>query len=346
MNPAHERTAQVIVAMLSLPGRTGPARALPVRSFMLVALGAAIAFAADASAEDATRWLERAAQAAKTLNYAGTIVYQHNGHVETSRLVHMLEGGQEQEKLVSLDGPPREVIRSSAEVRCYFPDAKVIRIEPKTFRNVFPSLSAEQLRTLAQHYDARNVVSERVAGHWTQVMVFEPKDGLRYGHKFWADAITGLLLKARLVDDRGEVVEQFAFTDVAINEKVDREMVKPSWATAPPDWQVKQGSFGEMQPKATGWSVSRLPGGFQKIMEGYRTLRGKRDPVAHLVYSDGLVAISVFVEPISAPSVQTGLAQQGGLNVYTTKQDDYLVTVLGEAPPAAVRQIAQSVAKR
>ena len=336
----------MIVMIPSLQCGAGPTRGKSARSIMVAALGAVMAFAADARAEDATRWLERAAQAAKTLNYAGTIVYQHNGHVETSRLVHMLEGSQEQEKLVSLDGPPREVIRSSAEVRCYFPDAKVIRIEPKTFRNVFPSLSVEQLRNLSQYYEARTVVSERVAGHWTQVMVFEPKDSLRYGHKFWADANTGLLLKARLVDDHGEVVEQFAFTDVAINEKVDRDMVKPSWAAAPPDWQIKQGSFGQMLPKETGWSASRLPGGFQKIMEGYRTLRGKRDPVAHLVYSDGLVAISVFVEPLSGPSVQTGLAQQGGLNVFTTKQDDYLVTVLGEAPPAAVRQIAQSVARR
>ena len=260
-----------------------PAGKSAARSLLAVSLTIAVIFAADASAEDAARWLERAAQAARTLNYAGTIVYQHNGHVETSRLVHLFDGGQEQEKLVSLDGPAREVIRSSAEVRCYFPDNKIIRIEPRTFRNVFPSLSAEQTRNLAQYYEARMVVSERIAGHWTQVMTFEPKDGLRYGHKFWADANTGLLLKARLVDDRGEVVEQFAFTDVNINEKVDRDMVKPSWATAPPDWQIKQGSFGEMLPRETGWSASRLPGGFQKIMEGYRTLRGKREPVAHLV---------------------------------------------------------------
>jgi sigma-E factor negative regulatory protein RseB len=160
------------------------------------------------------------------------------------------------------------------------------------------------------------------------------------------DIRAGLLIKARLVDDRGEVVEQFSFTDVAINEKIDRDMVKPSWASAPPDWQVKQGSFGEMLPKETGWSVSKLPGGFQKIMEGYRTLRGKREPVVHLVYSDGLVAISVFVEPIALASVQTGVSQQGALNVYTTKNEDHLITVLGEAPPAAVRQIAQSVARR
>jgi negative regulator of sigma E activity len=136
------------------------------RAILAVAMLAATTFAGEASADEATRWLERAARAAKTLNYAGTIVFQHNGHVDTSRLVHMVEGGQEQEKLLSLDGPAREVIRSSAEVRCYFPDAKVIRIEPRTFRNVFPSLSAEQLRNLGQYYEARMTVSERVAGHW------------------------------------------------------------------------------------------------------------------------------------------------------------------------------------
>ena len=338
MNLVHDRKARLIVAVPSL------SRA--ARSFFAVSLTVAATFAADASAEDAARWLERSAQAARTMNYAGTIVYQHNGHVETSRLVHMVDGGNEQEKLVSLDGPAREVIRSSNEVRCYFPDAKIIRIEPRTFRNVFPSLSTEQLRNLGQYYETRMVVSERVAGRWTQVVTFEPKDGLRYGHKFWADALTGLLLKARLVDDRGEVVEQFAFTDVAINEKVDRDMVKPSWATAPPDWQVKQGSYGEMLPRETGWTVGKLPGGFQKIMEGYRTLRGKREPVVHLVYSDGLVAVSVFVEPLTPASAPTGVSQQGGLNVYTTKNEDQLITVLGEAPPAAVRQIAQSVARR
>ena len=333
----------MIVAVLYTPRA---ARQAAARALLAVAMTAAATFAVDASAEDATKWLERAAQAARTLNYAGTIMYQHNGHVETSRLAHVFDGGQEQEKLVSLDGPAREVIRSSAEVRSYFPDAKIIRIEPRTFRNVFPSLSADQLRNLAQYYEARMVVSERVAGRWTQVMTFEPKDGLRYGHKFWADANTGLLLKARLIDDRGEVVEQFAFTEVTVTEKADRDMVKPSWAAAPPDWQVKQGSFGEMLPRETGWSVGKMPSGFQKIMEGYRTLRGKREPVVHLVYSDGLVAISVFVEPLVPPGVQTGMAQQGGLNVYATKNNDHLVTVLGEVPPACIRQIALSVAKR
>ena len=105
-------------------------RAPTARVAVALVICATLAFATNAAAEDATRWLERAALAAKTLNYAGTVVFQHNGHVETSRLVHMSDNGQEQEKLVSLDGPAREVIRSSNDVRSYFPDAKVVRVDP------------------------------------------------------------------------------------------------------------------------------------------------------------------------------------------------------------------------
>jgi sigma-E factor negative regulatory protein RseB len=81
-------------------------------------------------------------------------------------------------------------------------------------------------------------------------------------------------------------------------------------------------------------------------MEGFRTLRGKPSPVAHIVYSDGLVAVSVFIEPMTVTQTQVGLTQAGGLNVFSTKNDAFLVTVLGEAPPATVRQIAQSVNRK
>jgi len=307
---------------------------------------AALLIAPLACAQDAGQWLTRAAQAARTLNYTGTVVYQSGPRVETFRLAHLNEDGQEWEKLLSLDGPAREIVRTGGEVRYYFPDAKIVRIEPRTFRNVFPSLSAEQIRNLAQYYDFRAVAGERIAGHTADIVVFEPKDGLRYGHKFWSDATTGLLLKARLVNEKGEVVEQFAFTDVAVNAKIDKDMVKPSWASVPADWQVKQGGGGEVVMNDTGWTVGKLPPGFAKIMEGFRTLRGKPNPVAHIVFSDGLVAVSVFVEPMTVTQTQIGLTQAGGLNVFSIRNDAYLVTVLGEAPPSTVRQIAQSVTRR
>ena len=298
-----------------------------------------------AFAEDAAAWLSRAAAAAQKQNYIGTIVYQHGGRVETSRLIHLNDQGNEYEKLVNLDGPPREVIRMNGEVRCYYPDAKVIRVEPRTFRNVFPSLSPQQQAALTNYYDFRMAERERVAGIETQAWVFVPKDGLRYGHKFWADAVSGLLVKARIVDERNEVIEQFAFTEIAIGAKIDREMVNPTWPVTPPDWKVRQSGPGESEAKDTGWTVTRLPPGFIKIVDGYRLLHGRRQ-VAHLVYSDGLVAVSVFIEPIGAASHPIGVSRQGGINVVIRQQDDNLVTVLGEVPVTTVRQIAHSVARR
>ncbi len=75
-------------------------------------------------------------------------------------------------------------------------------------------------------------------------------------------------------------------------------------------------------------------------------LHGKRQPVAHIVYSDGLVAISVFVEPLNAPPRNAGAVQQGSINAYTRQVDDYLVTVLGEAPGATLKDVAFSVVRR
>ena len=330
--------------------RARPAVAFEAPARRLVAVlavaAAALVAAPGALAEDAAAWLARAAQAARQHNYVGTIVYQHGGRVETSRLVHLNDNGMEFEKLVNLDGPAREVIRSQGEVRCYYPDAKVVRIEPRTFRNAFPSLSPMQQKALGEFYTFRKAEAGRVAGVEAQAWVFEPKDGLRYGHKFWSDSATGLLLKARIIDETGEVVEQFAFTDLAIGVRVDREMVRPSWPPAPPDWVVRSVGPEDVELRDTGWSVGRLPPGFAKIVEGYRALRGRKQPVAHLIYSDGLVAVSVFIENVGSAPHPTGLSQRSGTNIFVRQADDYLITVLGEAPPAAMRQMAASVVRR
>lgn len=297
-----------------------------------------------ARAEDAAAWLDRAAEAAQKQNYVGTIVYQHGGRFETSRLTHLNDQGREFEKLVNLDGPAREVIRMNGEVRCYYPDTKVIRVEPRTFRNAFPSLSPQQQAALTDFYTFRKAERERVAGMETQAWIFEPKDGLRYGHKFWADPDSGLLVKARIFDERNETVEQFTFTEVSIGVKIDRDQVKPSWPVTPPDWKVRQSGPSE-DAKDTGWTVTRPPPGFVKIVDGYRRLRDARQ-VVHIVYSDGLVAVSIFIEPIGAIPHSFGVSRQGGINVVSRQQDDNIVTVLGEVPAATVRQIAHSVARR
>ena len=333
--------ASVVLAAIGPRRRrtAGPAAALALAVVSM-------AIAQVALAQDAAAWLNRAASAARSLNYSGTIMYQHGGRVETSRLVHVNDGVGELEKLVSLDGPAREIIRGQTEVRFYYPEAKLVRIEPRTFRNAFPSLSTEQQRSLLDYYEFKKGERARVAGMDAQAYIFEPRDGLRYGHKFWADAATGLLLKARVLNEVNDVVEQLAFADLSVGGRIDRSMVQPSWPPVPPDWQVREIGPGDIEIKDTGWSVAGIPAGFSKMVEGFRTVRGKRYPVAHLVFSDGLVAVSVFVEPLGAAPHPIGLTQQGGTNIYMRQLGDHLITVLGEAPALTVRQMGNSVTRR
>jgi sigma-E factor negative regulatory protein RseB len=317
-----------------------------IRGVGAIAVLATAAFASPlASAQGfAAQWLMRVTQAARSLNYSGTIVVRQGTRFDTFRLAHMFENDQESEKLLSLDGPAREIVRSATEVRYYLPDAKVVIIEPRTIRNVFPSLSPEQTANLTQYYEFKLTPGGRVAGRITDMATFEPRDGMRYAHRFWADAATGLLLRSRLVNERGEVIEEFAFQDVAYNAKLDREMVRPSWTSVPSDWQITQAGPGDFKSADTGWTVNKVPPGFIKISEGFRKL-GDKSARAQLVFSDGLVAISVFVEPYTVTKTQIGLTQAGGLAQYSTRSDAYRVTVIGEAPPATVQQIAQSVSR-
>jgi sigma-E factor negative regulatory protein RseB len=318
-----------------------------IRGMSAVAVLASAALASPlANAQGyAAQWMMRITQAARTLNYSGTVLVRQGSRFDTFRLAHMFENDQESEKLLSLDGPAREIVRSATEVRYYFPDAKVVRIEPRTIRNVFPSLSPEQTSNLAQYYEFKLTAGGRVAGRMTDVATFEPRDGMRYAHRFWADATTGLLLRSRLVNEKGDIIEEFAFTDVTYNAKLDKEMVRPSWTSVPSDWHVTQAGPGDFKSDETGWTVNKVPPGFVKISEGFRKLGGKREPAAHLVFSDGLVAISVFVEPYTVTQTQIGLTQTGGLAQYSTRSDAYRVTVIGEAPPTTVQQIAQSVSR-
>lgn len=312
----------------------------------IAAVGAALTVAPSALAQDAKGVLTRAAEAARTLSYAGTIVYQRGFTIESSRIVHVNDGGEEHERLVNLDGPAREVIRAKGEVRCYYPDAKVVRIEPRTFRNAFPAISPQQLASLTQHYDARPGEGGRVAGIDAQSWRFAPKDGLRYGHEFWIDPTTGMLLKARTLNERGESVEQFAFSDLAVGTRVDRDAARPTYSELPAGWREKETKLGAKEIADTGWVVTRVPAGFVKIMEGHRSLRNREDAFSQIVFSDGLVAISVFIERRGGQQRGFGRARMGGINQYSVKRDEYVITALGEVPAEAVQMMANSVTRR
>jgi sigma-E factor negative regulatory protein RseB len=309
-------------------------------------VGSTLALAESDSSNSGVIWLQKIADAARSLNYTGTFVYQHGDQVETSRIWHVVDGSRELEKLEVLDGPVREVIRTDDEVLCYYPEVKTVKADKRRSKP-FPALLPDQLASLTEYYDVRMGDRERVAGRDAQLLVLDPKDGLRYGHKFWADVATGLLLKARMINERKETVEQFAFTQVAIGGNIDKEALKPKYDAQGPGWKRDSSGMVETASSDTGWIVGSFPAGFRKIMETKRQLPGRPTPVSHIVYSDGLAAISIFIEPLSPNSHPVhGISHQGAVNIYSRPVAEHMVTVLGEAPSATVVQVGKSVSAR
>lgn len=296
------------------------------------------------SPQEGLNWLQRIAGAARQLNYAGTFVYQHGDTVETSRIVHLVEPTGEIEKLETLDGPRREVLRTNDVVVTYHPDTKALRVDRRQPGRSFPQLLPDQLSTITDHYEMRRGELERVAGFEAQSLMLVPRDGLRYGHKFWADTATGLLLKAKVVDERAHAMELFAFTQLQIGGHISRDLLKSGMPMPPPLPAVQ--TLPDAQTDS-GWIIRDQPAGFRKIMDVRRARAGVQGAMlTHIVLSDGLAAISIFIEPVSvrARGVPEGrLIQQGPIHIFMRVVGDQRVTVLGETPAHTVVQIANSL---
>ncbi len=292
--------------------------------------------------------LQQAANAAATLNYSGTITYKRRGAEETSRVVHLYENGIEMERVTTLDGPPFEVVRVNDELTCYIPEARLMRIEPRTGRQGFPSLLPRQMTTLAQHFTVKRLEIERVAGLDAQVWEFAPNDEFRFWHKLWTELKTGLWLRGRVLDENRNVIEEITFSDIKIGGKIDREQVKSTLANSIANWRVDRRLPVSAIRSDTGWFAKGLPAGFVKISESLmRALPGRIEPVSQLVYSDGLTSVSVYAAPLPPgdPPV-LGATMQGNHQVFSRQANDHLVTAFGDARPAAVKAIASSLVRK
>jgi sigma-E factor negative regulatory protein RseB len=310
---------------------------------------------------DSLEWLKFVVSATHQTNYTGVFVYQHDNRVETSRIIHIVEPDSEYEKLESLDGPKHEIILHHGQVWCYI-NQKMEQVDSRQGRTRFLSLQPEHLSELSANYRIKKAGVERVAEHDAQVIMFQPKDNLRYVHKIWVHMDSGLLLKAAVLSDKHKLVEQYAFTQLQIGGDIDRSWIdniasKANSTSGTPnsgqdasvgsrstDLHASPGISQGGKSVNSGWVVNALPAGFKKTKEIQRPMRGKHAPVTQLVFSDGLSAISVFIEPADGDADDVeGLSSRGAVNLYHKVVDKYLYTVVGEVPPHTVMQVFDSI---
>jgi sigma-E factor negative regulatory protein RseB len=297
------------------------------------------------SSADALRWMQRATEVSRVLNYSGTFIYQSDSHTETSRLTHVMDGGRELERLEVLDGSPREVTRDNNEVKCYLADSHTLVLERRNTRRSFPALLPDGPGGLTDVYVIRSGVPERVAGFETQSILADPRDEFRYGRQFWVDAKSGLLLKASLRTERADAMESFTFTELRIGGPINREALKARAALLGGEWTVHDLRSTESAGDDGAWVFRNQLPGFRRVSEMKRPSRPDAPESRHIVFSDGLAAISVFIEPmmVGKPRPETGMFAMGAINIYKKMMGDVLLVVMGDVPPVALKRLGDGI---
>lgn len=317
-------------------------------AWAVTATGGALAAAEDA--RDAplpapVQWLERMNRALNTRNYDGTFSHSQGGTVEMLRIIHRVQGGHVAERLVALDGSGREFIRSDATLTCYLPDKRTVLVEERPAQAslvAFPAISAQT----ASFYDIREVARIPVNGrkvHWISIA---PRDEYRYGYQLWIDDATAMPLKTQLCDTNGHVLETRWFANLTLPAHIPDAALRPQVSTEGFRWVRNAAALDSTPTSGAVWGA--LPPGFRMMVHGAQTLPGSSAPVDHLVFTDGLASVSVFVEMhVSAGSgaavTEVRAARVGSSSAFSTVVDGHKVTAVGEVPPDTVRFFATQV---
>jgi len=301
-------------------------------------IGVGVAFGAEPK-----EWLERMNHALTTRNYIGVFTHNQGGRVETLRIIHRVRGKDVSERLLSLDGPGREFIREGNELTCYFPDRREVLVERRApdglLLGAIPSLEDSD----ALVYEIRGGERERLLGRTTRVVALHPRDQYRYGYRLWIDEQTSMPLKTQLCDQSGQVIEQIVFSNIDLPERIPDSMFKPQMDASTYTWLRAERQVASRTPPAL-WDAMRLPPGFRMANRSAQAMPGSSEPVAHLVYTDGIASVSVFVEPRKANTAGAeGPARVGSSSAYSTVVDGHQITAVGEVPPSTVELIAKQV---
>lgn len=309
-----------------------------------------------AASQDGAAWLMKINNAARELNYTGTFIYVEGHRIASMRVAHQVKDGAMRQRLYSLNGAPREVIRDDEQVWCYVPDKKLgVHEYRQVSKQGFPNLLPRGLEHLVKYYDVYLGAAGRMTDRPAQQVMVVPKDDLRYGYELWADQDSGLLLKAALLDDEKHPIEQYLFTNVEIGGDIDPESLKPVTPEGDLIWygDAKAGTGGSNMSYEGGemptgnWIVGDLPGGFTLTRKIKRRSPMRSGMVEHYVYSDGLATVSVFVEEIDTdadPGARvTGINKMGAVHAFGRELDGHQITVVGEVPSQTVDSIGMSV---
>lgn len=318
------------------------------RFFLLLGMCALPVKAAPGEGAAAWEWLTRMNTTVRTQTYVGKAVLRSGEQTDTILVAHRFEAGEEIERVYSLSGEPREVIRERGELRVILPQQGIQIVEADAGRGLLPILGESARENLQRHYRVTlRSDAGRVAGRATRKLMIEPRDEWRWGYRIELDADTAMPLLLEVRSMAEEPLEQIQFIeveypDVLADSQIQSELASSELQTvrAPGAEAIERARAGLLQQ----WEVAAPPPGFRLSARSWALLPGAAVPVAHWVYSDGLASISVYANPVSSGvDVPQSSVSSGAVSTVRDMAEGVMVTAMGEVPVRTARFFAEGL---
>lgn len=294
--------------------------------------------------------IEAMSVALKTLNYEGVFVHVQGGHLTSMHILHSSDERGELERLRALDGEAREIVRNHSLVTCIWPGSQSVVVSKSKPRDLIPQVNADLADN--KRYKFSMGAPDRVAGLATHVVNAMPRDEFRYGYRFWIDQNTNMLLRSMLLDGPAMPVEQVMFTQIDYPEHIDASRFEVNSSGQQLSWlEPKTAEAKSGLPKVMTDQIDRvgfdgLPDGYMEVSETYSPMPINDGPISHVMVSDGMASVSVYVEYVSAADQKQqtpGLSSMGAMNAFGLSLPNAFITAVGEVPADTVRAIANAV---
>ena len=318
---------------------------LALLAWLIWASGAAAGEIAS-SHNEAKQWLQRMLESTRALNYQGVFVYVQGQNIEVMSIVHSgptRAGDKERQHMFALNGAAREVTVSGEEVICSLPNQRIAFDTSKYKHSRFPISLPQDLDGLENNYRFLLLGGDRVANRTTRIISIEPRDALRFGYRLWLDNETGMVLRSALIDDAGVIREQLIFTEFQVLSQVAQDLLKPRFINTRNITIKAAGNVSSVTVSEPQWRAEELPAGFEIILQQRYSSNDKELATEHIVVSDGLATVSVFVEISQSEPLLQGPTQMDAMSAYGVVLDVYQLIAVGEVPISTVEQIAQAM---
>lgn len=311
-------------------------------SYLLSLLFSVTAWAGELSPREI---LDAMCDAMQNQSYRGTFVYLHDNKMESMEVVRRKDERGDIEKILSLNGEAREIIRDDDVVTCILPSSGKVTIDKSRPRSQLPLALPQNLDGVENFYVLTLEGEERVAGQDCLVVSMLPRDGYRYGHRLWVARDSKMMVKSDLLDERGMPIEQIMFTQLALGGDLPDELFEPTLDSE----GFKQVEIGKTEVHNgheydLKWQATQVPQGFALVSHDHQTSMATGKSMEHLVFSDGMASVSVFVEPYQeGERALNGASRMGAMNAYGRVAGQHKILVVGEVPAATVMLINKHV---